>query len=120
MKERAQEILRSILSEEPMPTGDLADRIRRRVEQLAASSSNCRHAVRSASHPISVIVPDTNALLEVMRPQPSARVLKWMQAEPLAPLFTTAIRAHTPAQSGAPRPEASSTTPRMISRKAAS
>jgi hypothetical protein len=34
MEERAQEILRSILSEEPMPTGNLADRIRRRVEPL--------------------------------------------------------------------------------------
>jgi plasmid stability protein len=34
IEERAQEILRSILSEEPMPTGNLADRIRRRVEPL--------------------------------------------------------------------------------------
>jgi predicted nucleic acid-binding protein len=38
-----------------------------------------------------VIVLDTNVLSEVMRPQPSARVLEWMRAEPLASLFTTAI-----------------------------
>ena len=34
MEERAQEILRSILSEEVALTGNLADRIRRRVEPL--------------------------------------------------------------------------------------
>ena len=38
-----------------------------------------------------MIVLDTNVLSEVMRPQPSARVLEWMRAEPLASLFTTAI-----------------------------
>jgi plasmid stability protein len=34
MEDEARESLRSILSEEPMPTGNLADRIRRRVEPL--------------------------------------------------------------------------------------
>ena len=52
-----------------------------------------------------MIVPGTNVLLEVMRPQPSARVLEWMQAEPLAPLLTTAIGASPHAGSiGRPAP----------------
>ena len=38
-----------------------------------------------------MIVFDTNVISEVMRPQPSARVLEWMRGEPPASLFTTAI-----------------------------
>ena len=34
MEDEAREILRSVLSEEAMPTGNLANRIRRRVEPL--------------------------------------------------------------------------------------
>jgi plasmid stability protein len=34
MEDRKREILRGTLSEEPMPAGNLADRIRRRVEPL--------------------------------------------------------------------------------------
>ena len=38
-----------------------------------------------------MIVLDTNVISEVMRPNPSPKVLEWMRAEPLASLFTTAI-----------------------------
>ena len=38
-----------------------------------------------------MIVLDTNVVSEVMRPEPSSKVLEWMRAEPLASLFTTAI-----------------------------
>jgi predicted nucleic acid-binding protein len=38
-----------------------------------------------------VIVLDTNVLSEGLRPQPAANVLRWMQSEPVAALFTTAI-----------------------------
>ena len=38
-----------------------------------------------------MIVLDTNVLSEGLRPRPSANVLRWMQSEPIAGLFTTAI-----------------------------
>lgn len=38
-----------------------------------------------------MIVLDTNVLSEGLRPQPSAKVLHWMQSEPLTALFTTTI-----------------------------
>jgi len=38
-----------------------------------------------------MIVLDTNVLSEGLRPQPSAKVLRWMQSEPIAALFTTTI-----------------------------
>jgi hypothetical protein len=38
-----------------------------------------------------VIVLDTNVLSEGLRPQPSAKVLRWMQSEPVTRLFTTTI-----------------------------
>ena len=38
-----------------------------------------------------MIVLDTNVLSEGLRPSPSANVLRWMQSEPIAGLFTTAI-----------------------------
>jgi predicted nucleic acid-binding protein len=38
-----------------------------------------------------MIVLDTNVISEVLRQNPSAKVLEWMRSEPLASLFTTAI-----------------------------
>jgi len=38
-----------------------------------------------------MIVLDTNVLSELMRPQPSARVVNWVAQQPAADLFTTAI-----------------------------
>jgi hypothetical protein len=38
-----------------------------------------------------MIVLDTNVLSEVMRPAPSARVLRWLAAQPAERLFTTTI-----------------------------
>jgi predicted nucleic acid-binding protein len=38
-----------------------------------------------------MIVLDTNVLSETLRPQPDARVLQWLAAQPAAALFTTAI-----------------------------
>jgi toxin FitB len=38
-----------------------------------------------------VIVLDTNVLSEGLRPQPSPKVLGWMQSEPITALFTTTI-----------------------------
>jgi predicted nucleic acid-binding protein len=38
-----------------------------------------------------VIVLDTNVLSETLRPQPSAKVLAWLTAQPAAALFTTTI-----------------------------
>lgn len=38
-----------------------------------------------------MIVLDTNVLSEGLRPQPSPTVLRWMQSEPIAALFTTTI-----------------------------
>jgi toxin FitB len=38
-----------------------------------------------------MIVLDTNVLSELMRPQPSAKVLAWFAQQPAAELFTTAI-----------------------------
>jgi toxin FitB len=38
-----------------------------------------------------MIVLDTNVLSELMRPNPSARVLAWIAQQPAAELFTTAI-----------------------------
>ena len=38
-----------------------------------------------------MIILDTNVLSEVMRPSPSAQVLRWMAAHPAGQLFTTTI-----------------------------
>jgi toxin FitB len=38
-----------------------------------------------------MIVLDTNVLSEGLRPQPSAKVLRWMRSEPVTALFTTTI-----------------------------
>jgi predicted nucleic acid-binding protein len=38
-----------------------------------------------------MIVVDTNVLSEVIRPVPSSKVVRWMEARPAAGLFTTAI-----------------------------
>lgn len=38
-----------------------------------------------------MIVLDTNVLSEGLRPRPSENVLRWMQSEPIATLFTTSI-----------------------------
>lgn len=38
-----------------------------------------------------MIILDTNVLSEGLRPKPSAKVLRWMQSEPVTTLFTTAI-----------------------------
>lgn len=38
-----------------------------------------------------MIVLDTNVLSEGLRPQPSSKVLRWMQSEPITALFTTTI-----------------------------
>jgi predicted nucleic acid-binding protein len=38
-----------------------------------------------------MIVLDTNVLSEGLRPQPSAKVLRWTRSEPLTALFTTTI-----------------------------
>jgi len=38
-----------------------------------------------------MIILDTNVLSEVMKPAPSARVLKWFAKEPASGLFTTTI-----------------------------
>ncbi len=38
-----------------------------------------------------MIVLDTNVLSETLRPNPAAKVLDWMRAEPVAALFTTTI-----------------------------
>jgi|SRR5271169_856455 len=38
-----------------------------------------------------MIVLDTNVLSELMRPRPSAEVVRWLGAQPATQLFTTAI-----------------------------
>jgi toxin FitB len=38
-----------------------------------------------------MIVLDTHALSETLRPTPSTKVLEWMRSEPASALFTTAI-----------------------------
>src|SRR5450631_2364394 len=38
-----------------------------------------------------MIVLDTNVLSELMRPQPSARVVAWVSKQPAVELFTTSI-----------------------------
>jgi predicted nucleic acid-binding protein len=38
-----------------------------------------------------MIVLDTNVLSELLRPAPEARVLAWLDAQPSASLFTTAV-----------------------------
>lgn len=38
-----------------------------------------------------MIVLDTNVLSELMRPEPTARVVAWIAQQPMADLFTTAI-----------------------------
>lgn len=38
-----------------------------------------------------MIVVDTNALSELLRPAPDARVLEWFAAQPRATLFTTTV-----------------------------
>lgn len=38
-----------------------------------------------------MIVLDTNVLSEVLRPEPSSRVLEWLHSQPRTRLFTTAI-----------------------------
>jgi predicted nucleic acid-binding protein len=38
-----------------------------------------------------MIVLDTNVLSEGLRPQPSVKVMRWMQSEPVTALFTTTI-----------------------------
>jgi toxin FitB len=38
-----------------------------------------------------VIILDTNVLSEGLRPRPSPNVMRWMQSEPIAALFTSTI-----------------------------
>jgi predicted nucleic acid-binding protein len=38
-----------------------------------------------------MIILDTNVLSELMRPQPAAKVVDWMAAQPVASLYTTSI-----------------------------
>lgn len=38
-----------------------------------------------------MILLDTNVLSEVLRPEPGARVLAWLEAQPTSALFTTTI-----------------------------
>ncbi|WP_149196660.1 type II toxin-antitoxin system VapC family toxin [Luteimonas suaedae] len=38
-----------------------------------------------------MIVLDTNVLSEILRPEPDARVLAWMDAQPRSALFTTTV-----------------------------
>ena len=38
-----------------------------------------------------MIVLDTNVISELMRPEPSQRVVRWVGSQPLASLFTTSI-----------------------------
>ena len=40
-----------------------------------------------------MILLDTNVVSEIMRPHPDARFAAWMQAQPVPPIFTTAITA---------------------------
>lgn len=38
-----------------------------------------------------MIVLDTNVVSELMRPEPSAAVVRWMGAQPLAALYVTSL-----------------------------
>ena len=38
-----------------------------------------------------MIILDTNVISELMRPMPSAQVVRWVEKQPAAELFTTAI-----------------------------
>jgi len=93
MEEEAREILKAALTAERASKLNLADSIRRHVTPLGGVELALRAArsrsQRSDTH--EVIVLGTNVLTEVLKPLPSEIVLRWLAAQELAAVFTTAI-----------------------------